>query len=192
MTRLKYRTTRYLGAATQPDQYPRLLLPEIAIIGRSNVGKSSLINHLFRNKGLAKVSSTPGKTRLLHFFAVDEKIVFVDLPGYGFAKNPDESWERWVSTYLTERTNLKLVLLLIDSRHPISALDQEMLSWLSTLRFSFIVILTKCDKVRPAEIQQRSRELHEIFGEEPFKLVNYSIHQGEGRQQLLQLVEQLL
>lgn len=130
------------------------ILPEIALVGRSNVGKSSLINHLLEQKKLAKTSATPGKTRLLNFFSVDEKFLLVDLPGYGYAKAPRDDIEKWseaIDTYINNRPTLKLILLLIDSRRDISPDDQVLMDWASHKRIPLLLILTKTDKLSTGE-----------------------------------------
>lgn len=130
------------------------LLPEIAIAGRSNVGKSSLINHWLGQNKLAKTSATPGKTQLLNFFLVDEKFLLVDLPGYGFAKAPPDEVERWsraIDYYINERPTLRLVLLLIDSRRDFSQEDRDLQAWAETKGIPLILIFTKTDKLSPAE-----------------------------------------
>lgn len=141
-------------------EYPTLkdprgkLLPEIAILGRSNVGKSSLINHLFNQKKLAKTSSTPGKTRLLNFFLVDDSFILVDLPGYGFAKAPKEEIEKWsqaIDHYLNERPTLKLIFLLIDSRRDFNKEDLAIMNWAENKKIPLLLIFTKTDKLSPSE-----------------------------------------
>ncbi len=129
-------------------------LPEIAMAGKSNVGKSSLINNWIGYKKLAKTSGTPGKTQLLNFFVIDEKFVLVDLPGYGFAKAPQAEIEKWsnaIDTYLNNRPNLKLILLLIDSRRDICEEDQSMIDWAKHKQIPILLILTKSDKLSTAE-----------------------------------------
>ncbi len=130
------------------------ILPEIAIAGRSNVGKSSLINHLFNQKKLAKTSATPGKTQLLNFFLIDERFILVDLPGYGFAKAPLEAIQKWskaIDAYLNERASLKLILLLVDGRKSFSKEDHVLLKWASEKKVPLLLIFTKTDKLSISE-----------------------------------------
>jgi GTP-binding protein len=131
------------------------LLPEIALAGRSNVGKSSLINHLFGQKKLAKTSATPGKTQLLNFFVVDEKFLLVDLPGYGFAKAPPEEIAKWsnaIDTYINKRETLKLILLLIDCRRKIERDDEALIAWANAKKIPLLLIFTKTDKISSSEL----------------------------------------
>ncbi len=130
------------------------LLPEIAFAGRSNVGKSSLINHFLGQKKLAKTSATPGKTRLLNFFIVDERFLLVDLPGYGFAKAPQteiENWSQAIDSYINERKTLRLILLLIDSRRDFSEEDRTLVAWANTKQIPILLIFTKIDKLSTSE-----------------------------------------
>jgi len=182
--RLNFHAITFLTSALQPDQYPKTQLPEIAVIGRSNVGKSSLLNHLFRHKGMAKTSQTPGKTRLINFFSVDNQCIFVDLPGYGFAKQRDNTWGDMIETYLAKREQLRLILFLLDSRHPPSELDQRMLSWLQHMHFRFVLVMTKVDKLSSSERQHNAARILKTF-EEPPPYVYYSATHHEGRNELI-------
>ncbi|MBU6383613.1 MAG: ribosome biogenesis GTP-binding protein YihA/YsxC [Verrucomicrobia bacterium] len=129
-------------------------LPEVALAGRSNVGKSSLINHLFGQKNVAKTSATPGKTQLINFFAVDETFLMVDLPGYGFAKAPLEAVQKWssaIDAYLNNRPTLKLILLLVDVRREMCREDLQMMEWAHARQIPLLLILTKTDKLNRSE-----------------------------------------
>lgn len=157
------------------DQFPVLkdprgnLLPEIALAGRSNVGKSSLINNFLKAKA-AKVSATPGKTQLLNFFVVDEQYLLVDLPGYGFANAPLAAIQKWsdsIDHYLNHRPNLKLVLLLIDSRRGPNEEDLFLLDWARQKQIPVMVIYTKTDKLSPSELQTQVQKGKEMLGAEP-------------------------
>jgi len=130
------------------------ILPEMALAGRSNVGKSSLINHLLNQKKLAKTSATPGKTQLLNFFLVEEKFILVDLPGYGFAKAPLEEMEKWseaIDAYVNHRPSLKLILLLVDCRRDFSQEDLSLMEWSSHKKIPLLLIFTKTDKLSSSE-----------------------------------------
>lgn len=183
--RLTFHEPRFLTSATAPEHYPKTTLPEVAIVGRSNVGKSSLINDLLRFRGLARISRTPGKTRLINFFTVDDQFLFVDLPGYGFAKHQDESWGDMIETYLKTRSQLRLLLFLLDSRHEPSEQDRQMIEWLKQMHFRIIVVLTKVDKVPRGARDAQTALILKAFGDEIPPYVHYSATHREGRPQLI-------
>lgn len=138
-------------------QLPPDNLEEIAFAGRSNVGKSSLINALFGQRKLAKTSSTPGRTQQLNYFNLDNKLYVVDLPGYGFAKAPKDivkNWQRLINTYLVGRANLRRVFLLIDSRHGIKKIDEEIMDMLDKAAVTYQIVLTKIDKISGNELEK--------------------------------------
>lgn len=138
-------------------QLPADNLEEIAFAGRSNVGKSSLINALFGQRKLAKTSSTPGRTQQLNYFNLDNKLYVVDLPGYGFAKAPKDivqNWQRLINTYLVGRANLRRVFLLIDSRHGIKKIDEEIMDMLDKAAVTYQIVLTKIDKISAKELDK--------------------------------------
>lgn len=138
-------------------QLPPDNLEEIAFAGRSNVGKSSLINALFGQRKLAKTSSTPGRTQQLNYFNLDNKLYVVDLPGYGFAKAPKDivkNWQRLINTYLVGRANLRRVFLLIDSRHGIKKIDEEIMDMLDKAAVTYQIVLTKIDKISNNELEK--------------------------------------
>ena len=137
---------------------------EIAFAGRSNVGKSSLINALFGQKKLAKTSSTPGRTQQLNYFNLDDKLYLVDLPGYGFAKAPKEivkNWQNLINTYLVGRASLRRVFLLIDSRHGIKKIDEEIMDMLDKAAVTYQIVLTKIDKISTNELERVVAETNE-------------------------------
>ncbi|MDN5351113.1 MAG: GTP-binding protein [Clostridiales bacterium] len=147
---MKIKQSRFMISAVTKSQYPESDLPELAFAGRSNVGKSSLINMLLNRKGLAKTSSTPGKTQLVNFYDIDGLFRFVDLPGYGFAKvskAQKASWGKIIETYLTQRENLLEVFQLVDIRHKPTGEDREMYDWIRSFGFRGIVFATKADKL---------------------------------------------
>lgn len=152
---------KFLTSAPSVDVCPDLDVPEFAFIGRSNVGKSSLLNMLAGAKTLAKVSSTPGHTQLINFFSVGGRWTLVDLPGYGYAKmarSERDRFQQMIAGYLCLRKNLACVFVLIDSRHPPQAIDVDFVEWLITERVSFSIVQSKMDKVKPGELA-RNREL---------------------------------
>ena len=141
-------------SAVKPNQYPKTSFPDLAFAGRSNVGKSSLINKLLNRKSLARVSAKPGKTATINFYNIDDCINFVDLPGYGFAKVSKEEKKKWgqmIETYLHTRETLSQVILLVDSRHEPTADDKLMLSFIREVCDRAVVVATKFDKLKPSQ-----------------------------------------
>lgn len=148
----------FIGSAYKKTQYPASNLPEIAFAGRSNVGKSSLINVLVNRKKLARISSTPGRTRSINFFKVNSAFLLVDLPGYGFARVPDkvrQSWRQMVETYLHTRDTLRAVVVILDIRRDLSHGDMNLLKWLFHFGVPPIVVLTKADKISRRQAHKR-------------------------------------
>ena len=145
---------RFIAGATKPNQLPKISLPQVAFVGKSNVGKSSLINTICRRKNLARVSQTPGRTRQINFFLIAEKLVIVDLPGYGFAKVPakeKQNWEKLILYYLQNSPNLKLVNMLIDARRGIKENDLKVIQLLHSYDKQIQLVFTKADKVKLKE-----------------------------------------
>ena len=156
----KVPTSFMLGVANL-NQLPLTKLNEVAFAGRSNVGKSSLINAVTKQKGLAKTSNTPGRTQQLNYFSVDDKIMLVDLPGYGYAQAPEnmvKQWQKLIFTYLQGRVNLKRVFVLIDSRHGIKKVDEEIMDLLDKAAVTYQIILTKIDKISGAALAKVLKE----------------------------------
>jgi len=187
-----------LGSAPDLASCPASDLPEFAFIGRSNVGKSSLVNMLTRVKGLAKVSDTPGKTRLINFFAVNKSWTLVDLPGYGYAKvarKERANFSSFVSDYLQNRPNLRGTFVLIDSRLTPQKIDLEFLDWMVNNGLPFILIFTKTDKLSrtaaQANIDAFLLRLQEIAEEAPPVLTSSS-KLSHGRSEILDLIEAVL
>jgi GTP-binding protein len=155
------RSVYFIKSAVKPEQYPHHYLPEIAFIGRSNVGKSSLLNILVNKKNLARISNTPGRTQLINFFNIDNKVCFVDLPGYGYAKVPQaikDQWQPMIEAYLIQSENLRSVVLIVDSRHQPTKHDLMMRDWLLSYQIPMIIVATKIDKI-PKSKQQRQIKL---------------------------------
>ncbi len=168
-------------SAVNPKQYPKTEFPDLAFAGRSNVGKSSLINKLLNRKSLARVSQKPGKTATINFYNIDDTIHFVDLPGYGFAQVSKEEKRKWgnmIETYLNTRQNLSQVVLLVDSRHKPTADDVMMLSFIRAVCPRAVVVATKYDKLKPSQREASLKlviETLELGGEDiiiPFSSVN--------------------
>lgn len=154
--------------AVKPNQYPVTGYPEVAFVGRSNVGKSSIINTLVNRKSLARVGATPGKTRQINFFNINKSFYLVDLPGYGFAnvsKEMKASWENIIETYLYSRskTNLKLIVLLVDIRHSPSKDDITMYQWIRGFGLKSIIVATKSDKISRSQINVRVNDIKKVL-----------------------------
>jgi GTP-binding protein len=150
---------RFFLSAHHLDNLPKDERPEIAFLGRSNVGKSSVINSLLRKRNLAHTSSTPGRTRAINFYLINDRFYFVDLPGYGYARVPEKmrlAWGELIEGYLAHRRQLVLSLLIVDARHEATALDEQMRDWLQAYHLPYLVVLTKSDKLSGAE---RNRSL---------------------------------
>lgn len=189
MSKINISNVQFVKSITNTKDKPKPVLPEIAVIGRSNVGKSSLINSVFNQKKLAKISSQPGKTRLINYFDVDEKYYFVDLPGYGFAKvskNERDKWKQIIEKYLINNQELLLVLLLIDSRRGILSIDELMLEWLNFYKIKYIVVLTKIDKISNNDLVKVNKKIIEYIGEK--MIINYSSKSKKGRNELINLL----
>lgn len=163
---MKITTAEFIKSAVWPPQYPPATMPEIAFVGRSNVGKSSLINTLVGRKNLAKTSNTPGRTQLINFFTINEKISFVDLPGYGFAKvsrSVKKDWGDMMEAYLRERQSLCLVVFILDIRRDPSEDDLSLRDWLEHYRIPYLYILTKTDKLSNNQVIARGRVIEKAL-----------------------------
>lgn len=190
---MKILKAEFIRSCVSPEQFPRGPLPEIAFVGRSNVGKSSLINSLLQRKGLAKVSRTPGKTRAVNLFSVSTddpalaRFVLVDLPGYGYAKVSKAERAQWaplIEQYLAQREQLVAVVMLVESR-VLSQQDCNTLAWLGSLGYDPLVVATKVDKLKASERVSGLRRLQEGLGiEDPRSFMVYSSVTGEGRERL--------
>lgn len=179
---MKILSARFLVSAAAAQQYPPPDVPEIAFVGKSNVGKSSLINTLLNRKNLVKTSSTPGKTRLLNFFLINDAFRFVDLPGYGYAKvskSEQAGWRKLCERYLKGRENLRGVVMIVDIRHTPGALDAEMREWLAHADVPVLVVASKADKLSRAQIAKHLEEAAEALGEpEPPLAFSAKTHLG--------------
>ena len=154
---MKIKSAEFLISSADYKGCPTSTLPEFAFIGRSNVGKSSLINMLMAKKGLAKTSGTPGKTQLINHFLINEKWHLVDLPGYGYAKvskNQRDKWQKLISNYLLKRTELTLVFVLLDARLDPQKIDLEFMNWCGENQVPFVMVFTKIDKLSSSELQR--------------------------------------
>ncbi len=187
---------QFITSAVKPSGYPPPGPPEIAFAGRSNVGKSSLINALVRRRKLVKVSSTPGRTQLINFFSVaGDRLRLVDLPGYGFAKVPRKvkaGWQRMVESYLTGRPTLAGVVVILDIRREPTADDRMLLDFLAAHRLPAVIVVTKADKLSNNQRASRLAKLRPALKAFDPEFVAFSAVSGLGRAQLLKRLEELL
>ena len=193
---MKIFSVEFVRSCLAPDDYPEGDFPEIAFVGRSNVGKSSVINTLLGRRRIARVSSTPGKTRQIYFFRINHAFLFVDLPGYGYAKvskGINASWAPSIEHYLKLRRQLRGVVLLLDARHPHTDLDHHMKAWLEAAGIPFLVVITKIDKISRGA-QQRSLEDHRaaLGLSSTLAVFPFSAKTGTGRDRLWYSIEGLL
>ena len=190
---LQIKQSEFITSAVRKDQFPTDNRDEIAFVGRSNVGKSSLINMLTNRKKLARISSTPGKTRLINFFLINNEIYFVDLPGYGFAKVSKEEVKKWgsmIEGYLKERKQLKKILLLIDSRRVPGEEDIMMLNWIMHYRVPFLIVATKVDKIKKSELFKIDARIKKALDiNEDIKIAHISTLKRSGIDELLDLIQ---
>lgn len=192
------KTAEFVISAVKPAQYPKDALPEIALAGRSNVGKSSLINCLIRRKNLARTSSKPGKTQTINFYRINEELTFADVPGYGFAKVPKSvraAWGKMMETYLSKRDWLKAVIQVVDLRHPPTNDDYTMYQYLKHFGIPTIVVATKADKISRGQWQKHLKVIREgLQLAKEDALIVFSSVTGQGRdevwQEILQRIEE--
>lgn len=191
---MEIKTARFIVSNTDVRKCPPPNKPEYAFIGRSNVGKSSLINRLTNKKGLAKTSGSPGKTQLINHFLINEEWYLVDLPGYGYAKVPKKErikWEQFLRRYLLQRENLYCVFVLIDSRHEAQEVDLKFMEWLGISQIPFSIIFTKTDKLKPEELEENLKnyetELFKTWETMPGYFVS-SAETGEGKEEILNFI----
>jgi GTP-binding protein len=201
---VKLKTVEFAGAIGRPGQAPPGTLPQVAFAGRSNVGKSSLINRLLERhrKQIARVSSQPGKTQEINFYRIiagldgeDAEFYLVDLPGYGFARAPAkvrEAWRPLIEWYLSGTTELLGVVQLLDARHDPTVEDMKMVDYLSSIEMPTLFVLTKVDKLKPAERTRRLETATEQLGVTPEQIVAFSSTSGEGRDDLMASLQHLL
>ncbi len=191
-------SAKFIKSSPVYQQCPEPSIPEFAFIGRSNVGKSSLINMLSNNKKLAKTSGTPGKTQLINHFLINGSWYLVDLPGYGFAKTSKKNraiWQKMINNYLLNRENLVTTFILVDSRHEPQKLDLELLRWFGENELPFVLVFTKSDKLSKAKKQYNIKHYQEVLLSEweelPLSIISSSV-QKLGQAELLQLIEEMV
>ncbi len=192
---LRFADVSFLTSVFSLQQLPPPEYPEIAFAGRSNVGKSSLINRLIQRKNLVKTSARPGKTQSLNFFSVDDSLYLVDLPGYGYAKVPKkmkDSWLRLITGYLETRESLKCVIVIIDLRHALKVIDRQLVDWLRSSGIPHLLIYTKIDKLSANGRQKNAAALDAGLGVSKDQRVLFSAKTGEGRKKILQVLDSFL
>jgi GTP-binding protein len=190
---VKVNQSEFVISAVGPDQYPQDALPEVALAGRSNVGKSSMINRLINRKNLARKSATPGKTQTLNYYRINTDLYFVDFPGYGYAKvskSLREQWGKMIERYLQEREVLKLVIIVVDLRHPPSKDDQAMYDWLLHFKIPRCVVATKADKIPKGKWDKHCKIVKETLHMDPTDpIIMFSSEMGLGKDELWHVIE---
>lgn len=182
------KNSEFMTSAVKKDQYPESGYPEVAFVGRSNVGKSTIINSLTNRKKLAKVSNTPGRTRLVNFFMIDNTCSLVDLPGYGYAKiskSEKQAWGKIIEEYLMNRPDLKKVVLLVDARHKPTEDDVLMIEYLRHYSIEVIVVATKLDKLKRNDIKKSENIIRETLGLSDERILFYSALTKENLQKVI-------
>jgi len=188
---MKVDKAEFMISAYNYKDYPRHNLPEIAFSGKSNVGKSSLINTIVNRKNLAIISSRPGRTQSINFYNIDDKFSFVDLPGYGFARVPDkvqEEWRELVNDYLYERPNLQAIIQIVDARHQPSSDDKMMVDWLQSVELPFIVVATKVDKISKNKRKKQREIITKALNID--NITFFSAKNGEGNKEVSAFIYQ--
>lgn len=184
------------AVAVKPAQYPDDNKPEIAFAGKSNVGKSSLINSMVYRKAIARTSQNPGKTRTINFYNVEDELYFVDLPGYGYARAPKTEiakWGKMIENYLLKRDQLKAIILLIDIRHEPGENDRMMYDWLKHYGYKIIIAATKSDKLKRSQLQKHTAMLRKSLGlEKEDILIPFSSETKDGRDELWGVIEGII
>jgi len=189
---MKLKKAEFLKLAYSKEDFPPEVYPEIALAGRSNVGKSSIINTLLNRRNLARTSNTPGKTRAVHFYFINDSFYFIDLPGYGYAKVSKQLLKDWgslIEEFLSGRKNLLMVILAVDIRHEPSDEDKQMAEWLKHFFFNIIVVATKADKITRGKKEQQRDLIAQLLGIEPHNIILFSSKTKEGRDELLRLID---
>ena len=189
------KSAEFIKSAVKPSQYPPAVLPEIAFAGRSNVGKSSLINTLLNRKHLVKTSSTPGRTRLINFFVINKEFSFVDLPGYGYAKVPpsiQKNWGPMIETYLTSRKTLKGIVLIMDIRRMPGKYELNIMDWLYHYNIPAVLILTKADKLSKTKQIKHHLLISKALSVDKNYLILFSAKSRQGKDDVWDAVEKLL
>ena len=192
---MKVNNTEFITGAVSAKQYPKESYPEFAFVGRSNVGKSSLIRSLLNRKKLVRISSTPGKTREINFFRINEKFMFADLPGYGFARvtpTLQKQWKKMIEEYLISREPLVAIVFIVDIRRKPTELDLTLKEWLEDLGRNYILVITKSDKISGTERSKQTKIIKAAFtGNHALGTVAYSSRSHLGRKELWSQIKKL-
>jgi len=186
---------KFIKSASKPTEFIQDELSQVAVVGRSNVGKSSLINMLANNKNMAKTSSAPGRTRLVNYFEVNKEFYLVDLPGYGYAKlskTEKDSWDSVLGSYFDNAENLKLVLVLLDCRHLPSELDILMLNYLVERDIKYRIVLTKADKLSKSELNNNIKKISDFIRHNKEIMITTSSDKKQGRDEIAKAIEDAL
>ncbi len=186
------KSAEFITSAVKPSQYPEIRLPEVAFAGRSNVGKSSLINTLVNRKRLVKTSSTPGRTQLINFFSVNDSVSLVDLPGYGYAKVPESVRRKWgpmIETYLKGRDTLKAVVLILDLRRTQGPEEKNFIDWLALYQRRSILVLTKADKLSKTARKKQQAAIGDVLGVNLSDLILFSSKTRQGKEKVWSAIE---
>lgn len=188
---------KFITSATKIEECPPDNYPEVCFAGRSNVGKSSLINAIVNRKNIARTSNVPGKTQQMNYYQIGDDCFFVDLPGYGFAKVPKKERERWgrnIRQYLSERKSLRLILSVIDARHEPSALDQDFFYWLASNEMPFCVLMSKADKLSNNKFAQSKKAVKNILAEMNIEvpILGYSASSRKGIPEIQELIQDFI
>jgi len=186
---MKIISADFIKSAVKQSDYPEEVLPEVAFAGRSNVGKSSLINTVVNRKHLVRTSSSPGRTQTLNFFRINNQVQFVDFPGYGFAKVPlriKAQWKSMVETYLKNRRTLKLVVLLLDIRRVPNTDDISLIRWLEAYGIPCLIVLTKTDKLKNNKCRSQEKVIRDALSLNNQEVISFSAVTGRGRKEALQ------
>ncbi len=193
---MDYIDAKFLTTAVKPEQYPDTFVPEIAFVGRSNVGKSSLINCLTNRTKLARTSSQPGKTATINFYDIENKYRMVDLPGYGYAKVSKSELERWakmIDTYLSDRYNLVQIVQLVDARHKPTKDDITMIEWIKSFGYRPVVVATKLDKLKKSQIEENLTVIYNTLGlDDDSILFPFSSETREGKDEIIEFFNDLV
>jgi GTP-binding protein len=188
------KSAEFITSAVKPGQYPEARHPEVAFAGRSNVGKSSLINALVNRKRLVKTSSTPGRTQLINFFSINERLFLVDLPGYGYARVPESVRRKWgpmIETYLKGRETLKAVVLILDIRRTPGVEERNFIDWLTLYRRWCILVLTKVDKLSNSARKRQRQVIGGALNLDPTDLILFSAKTRQGQPELWSAIERI-